>query len=273
MTLLLGFAAVNTGNNLLYLLVSALLGFLAVSGLLGRGNLAGLQVEVDLPEEIYDGRPTLATVRLENRKRWPAFLVRVEVAGSPALFITVGGRQTATGLVSLSFAGRGERLLPPLQLHSAFPVGFFLRRFTLASAQKLTVFPAPRNCSTPTAGPGAPQGKLSGDAPGYEGEVTRISDYRGEPLKLIHWKLSARQAELKVRQLSAPRGEPVLVEPARLPGPGLEEQLSCACFLINRLQREGRPVGLRLGGRTTAPALSRSHRLRLLTELAHHDPG
>ncbi|PLX76004.1 MAG: hypothetical protein C0615_07340, partial [Desulfuromonas sp.] len=53
LTLLLGFAAVNTGNNLLYLLVSALLGFMAVSGLIGRYNLARLRVDFLPPPEIY----------------------------------------------------------------------------------------------------------------------------------------------------------------------------------------------------------------------------
>jgi hypothetical protein len=33
LTLLTGFAAVNTGNNLLFLVVSALLAFMAVSGI------------------------------------------------------------------------------------------------------------------------------------------------------------------------------------------------------------------------------------------------
>jgi len=46
---LIGFAAVNTGNNLLYLLVSALLGFMAVSGVLGKWNLAGVEVCYVLP--------------------------------------------------------------------------------------------------------------------------------------------------------------------------------------------------------------------------------
>ncbi|NIQ94316.1 MAG: hypothetical protein GWN87_08975, partial [Desulfuromonadales bacterium] len=55
LTLLLGFAAVNTGNNLLYLMVSALLGFMAVSGLIGRYNLARLRVEFAAPPEIYAG--------------------------------------------------------------------------------------------------------------------------------------------------------------------------------------------------------------------------
>ena len=55
LTLLLGFAAVNTGNNLLYLLVSALLGFMAVSGILGRLNLAVITSYSIHYTKLYDG--------------------------------------------------------------------------------------------------------------------------------------------------------------------------------------------------------------------------
>ncbi|MBE0595789.1 MAG: hypothetical protein IH614_00810, partial [Desulfuromonadales bacterium] len=130
MTLLLGFAAVNTGNNLLYLLVSALLGFLTVSGFLGRGNLVGLRIELEWPEEIYAGAPSTATVRLENRKGWPAFLLRVEVAHAEAWFVTVGPRQVATEAVRVVFAGRGRHTQPGVRVYSPFPVNFFVRYVT-----------------------------------------------------------------------------------------------------------------------------------------------
>jgi len=57
MTLLLGFAAVNTGNNLLYLLVSALLGFMAVSGVLGKWNLSRLRRGLILPTKSLPSTP------------------------------------------------------------------------------------------------------------------------------------------------------------------------------------------------------------------------
>ncbi|MBE0599494.1 MAG: DUF58 domain-containing protein, partial [Desulfuromonadales bacterium] len=117
------------------------------------------------------------------------------------------------------------------------------------------------------------QGERSGDGRGYEGDVSRIGDYHGEPLKLIHWKLSARLGELKVRELSGPTREPVLIDPSQLPGPGLEERLSCASYLVNRLQREGCPVGLRLGDSILPPEFGRAHRLRLLSALGRHGFG
>lgn len=274
MTLLLGFAAVNTGNNLLYLLVSALLGFMAVSGVLGRENIAGLAVSIDLPDELYDGRPTLVTVRLHNRKRLLcAFLVRVELPGGSLLFTAVGRRATAAASLPFTFSGRGTRPFERVRLSSPFPINFFIRRAVVAETRSVTVFPAPRRCLPAGDGSGRSKGMTESTGRGYEGDISRIADYRGEPLKLIHWKLSARQDELKVRQLSATVREPLLIDPTALPGADLEERLCGAAWLVNHCLRQNRPVGLRLGGRTIAPALSRPHKLRLLTELANHAPA
>ena len=73
---------------------------------------------------------------------------------------------------------------------------------------------------------------------------------------------------LKVKELAAVSHEPVLLELNSLPGKNLEESLSSAVFLINRLIRSNRKVGLKLGDRLVAPAVSRNHRLHLLAELA-----
>jgi hypothetical protein len=51
-------------------------------------------------------------------------------------------------------------------------------------------------------------------------------------------------------------------------GRTLEERLSYCTYLVNRLAKGGRPVGLKIGDRLIAPAASRSHRLKLLGELA-----
>ena len=55
----LGVAAINTGNNLLYLLVSLLLSLIVVSGVLSEQSLRGLRLEGDAPEEMYAGTSAL----------------------------------------------------------------------------------------------------------------------------------------------------------------------------------------------------------------------
>ena len=58
---------------------------MVVSGWLGRNNLARLKLDVQLPEEIYDGVETLIRIRLDNRQRWlPACLLSVRFQGDPA---------------------------------------------------------------------------------------------------------------------------------------------------------------------------------------------
>jgi uncharacterized protein (DUF58 family) len=246
---------------------------MAVSGIIGRGNLAGVEVAVDLPVEIYDGTETLLQVRLHNRRRLlPACLIQVQLAGQTVTFPVVERRSVQVLSLPITFHGRGRRSMEPVLISSIFPINFFLRRRQQALAGQVTIFPAPRRCLAPPASPGRGVGSdLRQPARGYEGDVSRISDYRGgEPLKMIHWKLSARHGSLKVKELSAAVQEPVLLELSTLPGDNLEERLRCACYLISRYLREQRPVGLRLGQRTIPPDLSAAHKHRLLTELALH---
>jgi len=271
MTLLLGFAAVNTGNNLLYLLVSALLGFMAVSGLLGRWNLARLTLRCVPPEEVYDGVPTLLGIELVNRRRYlPACLLEVALGGESVLFPLVEAGTAQRKPLPATLSGRGLQRLPVLDVRSRFPINFFIRRMTMAVAEPVLVFPTPRPCPEgAVADPAGTHGSMQSWQRGLEGEISRIGEYRGgEPLRQIHWKLSARHDQLKVKELSAATRAPVLLDLAVLPGVGIEERLRSACWLIGQLLRNGRPVGLRAGSTAFPPACGRAHKLRLLKVLA-----
>jgi len=77
-TLVIGIAALNTGNNLLYIVVAAMLAAILVSGLVSALVLRGLELEVRLPEHMFAGRPVLGRVVLRNPRRiLPSFSIRV----------------------------------------------------------------------------------------------------------------------------------------------------------------------------------------------------
>ena len=243
---------------------------MAISGILGRLNLAGLGVRLEVPDEIYDGVETMLTVRFENRKRWlPSFLLGLRLPVGRTTVMQIDCRGIANETLTATFHGRGIQSIGTARVESIFPINFFLRSFAIPVERTFTVFPAPRFCTNTIesvrTGTG---GEFPAGSKGYEGDISRISDYSGgEPLKLIHWKLSARHDQLKVKELSTVSRPPVLLELDHLPGE-LENRLRCASFLIGRCLRENRPVGLRLGSRTLPPAVGRAHKLRLLTELA-----
>ncbi len=273
---MLGFAAVNTGNNLLFLIVAALLAFMLVTGLLGRANLGRMALRLTLPGEVYAELPARATLTLSNRRRFlPLFLLEARLQEESVLFTLVRPGASQEHALPLSFPRRGRYRLPPVELASPFPVNFF-RRFTRRELdQSVLVLPRPRPCALPAAASGrSARGEAASRRRGYEGDLLALSDYTGaEPLKLIHWKQSARQDALKVKELAAGLDQPLWVDLERCPGASLEERLGAAAYLINRFWRSGRPVGLRLAGRVVSPARGRAQRLRLLQELALYDPG
>ena len=263
----------NTGNNLLFLVVSLLLGFMALSGLLGWLNIRSLQVECLVPDEVYCGAPTLVTVRLKNDKRLlPSFLLNLRLLDGSVLFPLVGRGGDLSVSFTHVFPERGEHGVGQCVVSSPFPVNFFVRGVSAVLDATAVVFPSPRPLPAELyddrqrAGSGS-----SAHRKGDDGEVQKITDYSGgEPLKMIHWRLSARHDQLKVKEASAVAAVPVIIDPVTLPGDGLEERLRGAVYLVNSLMKHNRPVGLKLSGEVMPAALSRQHRLRLLRALAVH---
>lgn len=77
-SVVIGIAAINTGNNLLYVVVAALLSAILVSGIASALVLRSLTLDVHLPEHVFAGRPMLARLLLQNASSWlPSFSVRV----------------------------------------------------------------------------------------------------------------------------------------------------------------------------------------------------
>ena len=277
MTLLLGFGAVNTGNNLLYLMVSALLGFMAVSGVFGYWNLQRLSVALVAPDEVYDGLETLFQVQVTNQRRWlPSFLLDFVTTSAPMIcghlpLLERGGRAMVN--VAACLNGRGDHHQHSVTVRSTFPINFFIRSRTVSLEQRITVFPRPISCQANSTDLAlTTQGEQVTRHKGQDGDLNRIGDYTGgEPLRMIHWKLSARHDSLKIKELSAVSQPPVELNPLTLPGKNLEQQLRCASYLIREYLRQNRAIALNIHGVVIPAGLGHQHKIRLLTALAHYD--
>jgi uncharacterized protein (DUF58 family) len=270
-TLLLGFAAVNTGNNLLFLVVSGLLAFMSVTGLAGMINLKRLVPELLAPSEIFAGSATPFRLRLHNEKqRLPSFLIRVECENGQGVTLPVVPHASVVeSSVQMTFTRRGLARIGTIRISSPFPVNFFTRFWSFSLDEEFIVYP--RLMQGVAAGNGKETrriGTVNRQDRGQDGELERIAGYSGrEPLRVIHWKLSARADDLLVKEFGRQSVPPLVIDPERLAGNTLEERISQAAWLVRRSVHE-RPVGLRLGGRTIPPASGRLHGAALLKELA-----
>lgn len=271
MTLLLGFAAVNTGNNLLFLIVSGLLAFMSITGLAGMYNIKKMLPDLIPPGEIYAGIPAPFRISVQNTSRFfPAFLIRVEnQTGQAVVFPVVNKNATRHDTIFLTFNHRGAVPLGRVTISSPYPVGFFNRFWRFEIDSTVIVFPHPvRSLSNgngedlPSVGNGLRRER------GLSGELERIYPYSGaEPLRMIHWKHSARSHDLLVKGFGRTVAAPLMIDLDLLAGSEVEERLSRAAWLVQRWVCE-RPVGLLIGSHMLPTGTGRQHGLMLLKELA-----
>ncbi len=267
LSIILGIAAVNTGNNLLYLVVSSLLSGMFLSGLLSLFNLKGLKLSVIPPEEVYAGKPADLKVVLRRSLPFPSFLIKVSLLGGEALFPIVG-RDPASGRLRAVFPKRGPVRSVRVLVSSDFPFGMFTRFYEEEVEVNLVVFPTPLPSRERFWNDRGRKGEnlRPSDSEGYE-EFKDVREYRGEPLKLIHWKLSAKKEDLLVKQSLSLEHSQVILDLSKMSGE-LEEKLSRLSYLVNLYSDMGFSVGLRMGSKEIPPARGRKHRLKLLRELA-----
>ena len=129
----IGFAAVNTGNNLLYLVLAMLLSLIIASGFLSEWGIKGLEIKRTFPPHIFARTPCSILLKVTNNKRYlPAFSLELEeqVNGDKkkglAYLFRVGPQKTHIQVYRLSFPHRGLYQLHEPHLLTRFPFGFFI---------------------------------------------------------------------------------------------------------------------------------------------------
>ena len=285
LTIVLGVVAVNSGNNLLYLVTALLLGYMLASGVAGRRNLTGARASLDLPDEIYAGQPFQATVKLENDRRASLHLIEValhvegrEPGESPrAFFGLVPPKGALSRDVTLTLPRRGE-VRVALEVSSAYPFDFFTRFAWRPVWVEALVFPTPILDDAALAAAGDDERDHEAEAPSRQPDndasnVAGIRAYQsGDPMNRIHWKISARTGRLSTRLLDGASARALVIDlDALVSGQGLERGLSLAAGRILQAGRENLPVGMADRGVVLPPAASRPERLALLERLARYE--
>ncbi len=271
LTILLGFAAVNTGNNLVYLIASGFLSFMAVSGLLGKGNISKIDIAIDLPQEIYAKKDTFIKIRLKNNKRlFPAFLIRVNFDNRSVIFPFVDPKGEDIKNISTIFNKRGFYSISNINISSVFPFNFFVRCRKIDTTCEFIVFPMPKKCNiSHFLIDKRFIGEISTDKKGYEPEILSIRNYiKTDPFKYISWKASAKTGELKTKELSAPSSQPIIIDLDEIEIRELEEKISCITYVVIKNIQKNIPIGIKINNKLYKPNVTKQHRINILKELA-----
>jgi hypothetical protein len=128
------FAAINTSNNLLYIVLSALLAVLILSGFLSALNFRSVGTAIRIPSHCYAGEPFPITVQVRNEKTvFPTFAISFEPPkDSPFRFSSfyipmIRGLEDVSQTEHAMLARRGRFRLHQVKGSSRYPFGFFLK--------------------------------------------------------------------------------------------------------------------------------------------------
>jgi uncharacterized protein (DUF58 family) len=279
-TFAVGFAAMNTGNNLLYLLLGAMLGFIAVSGWLSEQAIRGLHITRDIPRAVTVGAEMRLGYLVANRKdRLPSLAVSLEEEGLPetAFLAHVPPGGTTRIHSTNSFVRRGVYPLEELTLSTSFPFGLFRKERDVRIPGEIVVWPRtdrPVPAPEPGAGHIPRSGAGSRGAAGQRGEYRSLRDYRpGDDPRDIHWRSSARLRTPVIREYERDAAETrwICLDARAEPGDAAEVAVETAASLAARAAEENRPFGLVTPDGVVDSGRGPGHLERVLDVLARVD--
>jgi Protein of unknown function DUF58 len=207
--LAVGIAALNTGNNLLYLILGMMLSLIMVSGILSNQSLRKNSFAWRFPSRLFAKQPVPVEIRVTNDKRFlPSYSFRIDDGNpdaQPHYIPKLSAGHTMAIPRTVIFPERGLQPLPSMTLSTHFPFGFICKSLVRQTAQTVLVYPrilqpppgiqftrthAGRDRENRRRGVGTELHNLR--------EYTPADDARG-----IHWKASARESRLLVKEFES----------------------------------------------------------------------
>lgn len=264
----MGVSAANTANNLLYIVVSGMLGIMGVSGFFGKINISNLDIMLDFPEEIYVEEPFLLKIKIKNKKIVPSLAVKIKIHPKDASVAIIEPHKEREIIISLIAPKRGKNEIRRIEISSPFPFAFFVRSRSIPCNFSYIAFPKPIKCPYHAAEPEKEGDSTQTIFKGINGDFIGLREYQPQdPIKFIHWKVSAKRGKFIVREFSSQEKESLFIEISKLPG-DIETKLSCASYIVNLAYKKGMAVGLKIKHKVIPPKRGKAHKLLILKELA-----
>jgi len=222
--LLVALAALNTGNNLLFLILASLIAIVLMSGVLSSISLSGVEMRLALPEHIFAGQPVRALVELENQKlTLPSFSLRVEAVQEkgtgpvamleqPVYFPYIPKQDRVQQTVPITFPRRGVYCQEAFRIVTRFPFGFLQKARRLNMKTEALVYPSVEPTAEYMEVMPVIQGALESLSKGHGQDLYSLREYvPSDSARLVDWKATARSGSLMVREFAREEDSRVLL--------------------------------------------------------------
>lgn len=251
---LLGLFAVNSGNNLLHLIFSLMLGVFVVSGVASRKAIRNLELlgfdENNLFARVRGG----LRLRLRDTApgRWRGVEVHLELASGrvePAFLSGGPGPEELRLTLQVTPAHRGFCAVRALELRTRFPFGFLEKSWRYPLEHRLLVNPHPRSAGLVFGASGEVVRRVS--RPGTANPEGVRPFRSGDSPGRVHWKRTAQRGEpwVRVFEEDATAGLHLLLDLRQWqPGQAFERELERLSGLVLQARLLKQEVHLELRG-------------------------
>ncbi len=215
LTLFVGFAALNTGNNLLYLVFGMMLSFIAASGIMSTINLSGVEVKAITPEDAFALTSIPFKLSVKNSKSLiPSYSLTIDIEGKSAFIPYLPPKSTKNVTINSFFKKRGWNKIPKAILFTRFPFGFFKKWIRIdQSDEEILVYPKVEKPHLELDEFQEKFGELQSEATGFGSDLRSIRTYNeGDNPKFIHWKTTAKTGTLMYRELQDDKSKRYIIE-------------------------------------------------------------
>lgn len=253
----IGVAAYNTSSNILFITLSLLLSTIILSGILSWLNFRGTAWRLGLQPPFRAGQQAVVALEIFNGKSFlPTYSLAFGFSASSgdtgrlALRSRLDPGDTRRMEWSFQPRRRGRELIEMTGVSSEFPFGFLYKQFGGRIAQEVFVWPPRIEYEASLHAIAVPESQgLVLNRAGAGNDFINLRPYlAGDSHRHVHWKATARQRKLMVRQLLAENhsGYYLHLETAasvwRKPEQ-FEQLCSLAASLAEDLFRQGQLVG------------------------------
>ncbi len=278
--LVVAFAAFNTANNLMYLILGLMLSATILSLMAAYVSLKGVSVEFRIEEPLYAGVRTYAEFFVRNSKRYiSSYSLRIELKGidDGEIYVErVLPDETLSINKSIIFPHRGIYRVSHIRVYTSFPFIFFVLTKTLGKSKDdsmIIVYPSLYDVTRVVEELILEIRAREGIRKTMEGEEFQgLRDYQyGDPFRSIHWKATARTGTLMVKEYHEGKTEKITIvlDSLRYTDRALFER---AVSFVSSLSAEllGRNFVLRLVTcqKSIPPGSGREHLFKILDHLA-----
>ena len=221
--MVIAIAALNTGNNLLFIILACLMSGILLSGILSAIVLSQLELDFALPEHVFAEQPLISRLTVQNLK-WvfPSFSLTLsardprkgkrkrtnlaaprQILDAPVYVPYIPHRSAVTQHVELTFPRRGRYTQEGFRVSTKFPFGLLLKAHEVASKQEILALPTVQPTEEfyeilPLIG-----GDIESLLKGSGHDLYAIRDYQeSDTARHVDWKATAKAQQLKVREFT-----------------------------------------------------------------------